>query len=200
MYKSYMKTIYVFSSRNVPPTVARDCARLPRRCTLINMFGIVWSLVEILSHAAGFPPASRCFAITALRAYDVTRLRGDTAPEEALCPRVSRSVPFDETRSEINESQAFLTRTVLTVRRSRGLLQWLATPSAFPFLVSLMICRDFASCSWIILTFRPLCTRFVFQSAKSVVQRGAECLETALQEQLNHQNLFFITRIPFLCS
>lgn len=46
----------IFSSQNVPPTVARHCARLPRRCTLINMFGIVWSLVEILSRAAGSRP------------------------------------------------------------------------------------------------------------------------------------------------
>lgn len=44
------------SFENVPPTVTRHCARLPRRSTLINMFGIVWSLVEILSRAAGSRP------------------------------------------------------------------------------------------------------------------------------------------------
>lgn len=33
--------------------------RARARCTLINMFGIVWSLVEILSRAAGSRPLPR---------------------------------------------------------------------------------------------------------------------------------------------
>lgn len=89
------------SERDCTYDPTRHCARLPRRRTLINMFGIVWSLVEILSRAAGTGLlAPRCFAIAAsIVPCDEIARRRYRAEGRPLCPRDTRGVPRDETRS-----------------------------------------------------------------------------------------------------
>jgi len=128
------------SFQNVPPTVRRHCARLPRRCTLINMFDIVWSLVEILSRTAGFrplPDVSRSPPRDRTMWRDCATIPHQRKPFVPAYLAVSSLTRLD---SEINESQALLARTVLTVGRSRGLLtaRFPLPPSS---LISLMICR-----------------------------------------------------------
>lgn len=133
------------SFQNVPPTVQRHCARLPRRCTLINMFDIVWSLVEILSRAAGSRPL---LDVSRSPPRDRTMWRDcATIPRQRkpFVPVYLAVSPLTRLDPEINESQALLARTVLTAGRSRGLLtaRFLSPPPPSPlsFLVSLMICR-----------------------------------------------------------
>jgi len=156
------------------------------------MFGIVWSLVEILSRAAGSRPlldVSRSPPCEHTMWRDCAAILRQRKPFVLAYLAVSSLTRLDP---EINECQAPLARTVLTVRRSRGLLR---CDSSFSSLIPFMICRDFASCerSWITSTFRPLRAHFVFRSAKSVVQRDAKRLETAFQEQLTSvQSISFL--------
>jgi len=103
--------------------VPRHCTRLPRRCTLINMFGIVWSLVEILSRAAGSRPlldVSRSPPCEHAMWRDCAAILRRGKPFVLAYLAVSSLTRLDP---EINESQAPLARTVLTVKRSRGLLR-----------------------------------------------------------------------------
>jgi len=163
------------------------------------MFGIVWSLVEILSRAAGsrlLLDVSRSPPCEHAMWRDCATILRRGKPFVLAYLAVS---PLTRLDPEINESQAPLARTVLTVKRSRGLLRCDLPFSPLP----LMICRDFVSCerSWITLTFRPLCTHFVFGSAKSVVQRGAKHLGDYAPGAIDLSGIYFITlKNSFLCS